>query len=162
MINSSYRNKSCRFASTMDTGRKKFCRFHGFRVQGSGFRVQGCGGGFAANIYRAMPEGRREEVRCLMSNARRPYELPLSSYRQPPCGNAIKLSGRTFLAPHRGSSPKGLCKRTGFLGVKRRENPVRLQILPSALPPKGEARRYVANDFLNLIALPLRGIHLII
>ncbi|MDY2812023.1 MAG: hypothetical protein SOT66_06960, partial [Dialister sp.] len=29
----------------------------GFRVQGSGFRVQGCGGGFAANIYRAMPEG---------------------------------------------------------------------------------------------------------
>ena len=40
-------------------------------------------------------------------------------------GNAIKLSGRTFLAPHRGSSPKGLCKRTGFLGVKRRENPVR-------------------------------------
>ena len=40
-------------------------------------------------------------------------------------GNAIKLSGRTFLAPHRGSCPKGLCKRTGFLGVKRRENPVR-------------------------------------
>ena len=29
----------------------------GFKVQGSGFRVQGCGGGFAANIYRAMPEG---------------------------------------------------------------------------------------------------------
>ena len=27
-----------------------------FRVQGSGFRVQGCGGGFAANIYEAMPE----------------------------------------------------------------------------------------------------------
>ena len=42
-----------------------------------------------------------------------------------PAGNAIKLSGRTFLAPHRGSCPKGLCKRTGFLGVKRRENPVR-------------------------------------
>ena len=36
-------------------------------------------------------------------------------------GNAIKLSGRTFLAPHR-----------------------------------GEARRYVANDFLNLIALITR------
>ena len=43
-----------------------------------------------------------------------------------PCmSNAIKLSRRTFLAPHRGSCPKGLCKRTGFLGVKRRENPVR-------------------------------------
>ena len=28
-----------------------------FKVQGSGFRVQGCGGGFAASIYVAMPEG---------------------------------------------------------------------------------------------------------
>ena len=108
----------------------------------------------------------------------------------PPRGNGIKLSGRPFLAPHRGSSPMGLCKRTGFLGVKRRENPVRrhfersemrglrsgvagkfwnidsiglfniarytagMPLLPSALPPKGEARRYLANDFLNLIALP--------
>ena len=32
-----------------------------------------------------------------------------------------------------------------------------MPLLPSALPPKGEARRYVANDFLNLIALILRG-----
>ena len=31
----------------------------GFGVQGSGFKVQGCGGGFAANIYGAMPEGLR-------------------------------------------------------------------------------------------------------
>ena len=31
-----------------------------------------------------------------------------------------------------------------------------MPLLPSALPPKGEARRYVANDFLNLIALPKR------
>ena len=31
-----------------------------------------------------------------------------------------------------------------------------MPLLPSALPPKGEARRYVANDFLNLIALPIR------
>ena len=29
----------------------------GLWVQGCGFRVQGCGGGFAANIYGAMPEG---------------------------------------------------------------------------------------------------------
>ena len=30
-------------------------------------------------------------------------------YRQPsPLGNAIKLSGRTFLAPHRGELPGGL------------------------------------------------------
>ena len=41
----------------------------GFRVQGSGlwvqgcgFRVQGRGGGFAANIYGAMPEGLRVAV----------------------------------------------------------------------------------------------------
>ena len=32
-----------------------------------------------------------------------------------------------------------------------------MPLLPSALPPKGEARRYVANDFLNLIALPQGG-----
>ena len=31
-----------------------------------------------------------------------------------------------------------------------------MPLLPSALPPKGEARRYVTNDFLNLIALPMR------
>ena len=43
----------------------------------------------------------------------------------PDDSNAIKLSGRTFLAPYQGSCPKGLCKRTGFLGVKQRENPVR-------------------------------------
>ena len=74
----------------------------GFKVQGSRFKVQGSRGGFAAFL----------EEGILVS--------------QPsPLGNAIKLSGRTFLAPHRRSSPMGLCKRTGFLGVKRRENPVR-------------------------------------
>ena len=48
------------------------------------FKVQGSGGGFAAFL----------EDGILVS--------------QPsPLGNAIKLSGRTFLAPHRGSCPKG-------------------------------------------------------
>ena len=32
-----------------------------------------------------------------------------------------------------------------------------MPLLPSALPPKGEARRCAANDSLNLIALPLYG-----
>ena len=32
-----------------------------------------------------------------------------------------------------------------------------MPLLPSALPPKGEARRYAANDFLNLMALPEMG-----
>ena len=54
----------------------------GFRVQGSGFRVQ----------VAASPPFLEDGI--LVS--------------QPsPLGNAIKLSGRTFLAPHRGSCPKG-------------------------------------------------------
>ena len=74
-------------------------------VQGSGFKVQG--------------SGVRWRLRRLF------LEDGILVSQPSPLGNAIKLSGRTFLAPHRGSSPKG------------------------------EARRYVANDFLNLIALPL-------
>ena len=47
-------------------------------------------------------------------DARRMGEM-MSSYRKPsPQGNAIKLSGRTFLAPLRGSSPKG---RGGYVAV---------------------------------------------
>ena len=54
----------------------------GFRVQGSRFRVE----------VAASPPFLEDGI--LVS--------------QPsPLGNAIKLSGRTFLAPHRGSSPKG-------------------------------------------------------
>ena len=34
---------------------------------------------------------------------------------------------------------------------------VSMPLLPSALPPKGEASRYGANIFLNLIALPVAG-----
>ena len=60
---------------------------------------------------------------CFSIPQRKPTSAP--SGHLPLAGKAIKLSGRTFLAPHRRSSPKGLCKRTGFLGVKRRENPVR-------------------------------------
>ena len=53
-----------------------------FRVQGSGFKVQ----------VAASPPFLEDDI--LVS--------------QPsPLGNAIKLSGRTFLAPHRGSCPKG-------------------------------------------------------
>ena len=49
------------------------------------FRVQGSRGGFVAFFL---------EDGILVS-------------RPSPLGNAVKLSGRTFLAPHRGSSPKG-------------------------------------------------------
>ena len=34
-----------------------------------------------------------------------------------------------------------------------------MPLLPSALPPKGEASHYGANNFLNLIALPIKGRH---
>ena len=65
-----------------------------FRVQGSGFKVQGSG---------------------LSWRLRRLFLEDGILVSQPsPLGNAIKLSGRTFLAPHRGSFPKGLCKRTEF------------------------------------------------
>ncbi len=58
-----------------------------FRVQGSGFKVQ-CSG-LSWRLRRLILEDG-----ILVS--------------QPsPLGNAIKLSGRTFLAPHRGSCPEG-------------------------------------------------------
>ena len=58
-----------------------------FRVQGSRFKVQGSG---------------------LSWRLRRLFLEDGILVSQPsPLGNAIKLSGRTFLAPHRGSSPKG-------------------------------------------------------
>ena len=50
----------------------------GFRVMGYGFRVQGYGGGFAANIYGAMPKGLR------VAGFPRIVSLPR-------VGNAIKL-----------------------------------------------------------------------
>ncbi len=57
---------------------------------GSGFRVQGSG--FRALVAASPPFFLEDGI--LVS--------------QPsPLDNAIKLSGRTFLAPHRGSSPKG-------------------------------------------------------
>ena len=43
-----------------------------------------------------------------------------------------------------GSSPKGLCKRTGFLGVKRRENPVRRHFERSEM--RGAAWRYCMKE----------------
>ncbi len=48
-------------------------------MQGSRCRVQGCGGGFAANIYGAMPEGLR------VAGFPRIASLPR-------VGNAVKLS----------------------------------------------------------------------
>ena len=60
-----------------------------FKVQGSRFKVHGSW--FRGEVA-ALPPFLEDDI--LVS--------------QPsPLGNAIKLSGRTFLAPHRGSCPKG-------------------------------------------------------
>ena len=60
-----------------------------FFFQGSGFRVQGSG--FRGEVAASPPF----------------LEEGILVSQPSPLGNAIKLSGRTFLAPHRGSSPKG-------------------------------------------------------
>ena len=91
----------------------------GFKVQGSRFRVQGSRFRVQGSGFRVQGSGLRWRLRRLF------LEDGILVSQPSPLGNTIKLSGRTFLAPHRGSSPMGLCKRTGFLGVKRRENPVR-------------------------------------
>ena len=86
---------------------------------------------FYANGFTKENENRKRKrsLGCARDDETRKCLFPfLFIPRKPtsaPSGNAIKLSGRTFLAPHRGSCPEGLCKRTGFLGVKQRENPVR-------------------------------------
>ena len=61
-----------------------------FRVQGSGFKVQGSR--FRVKVAASPPFFLEDGI--LVS-------------QHSPLGNAIKLSGRTFLAPHRGSCPEG-------------------------------------------------------
>ena len=60
-----------------------------FKVQGSRFKVQGSG--FKVQVAASPPF----------------LEDGILVSQPSPLGNAIKLSGRTFLAPHRGSCPKG-------------------------------------------------------
>ena len=75
----------------------------GFRVQGSRFRVQGSRFKVQGSGFRV--QGSRFRVQVAASP---PFLEDGILVSQPsPLGNAIKLSGRTFLAPHRGSCPKG-------------------------------------------------------
>ena len=73
----------------------------------------------------------------------------------PPLGNAIKLSGRTSWLPIGGAARRA--EGAALRYIQHCSMTAGMPLLPSALPPKGEARRYVANDFLNLIALPFGG-----
>ena len=47
------------------------------RMRNEELEIRNEGGGFAENIYRAMPEDRRIEVRCLMSPSLIPSLYPL-------------------------------------------------------------------------------------
>ena len=67
-----------------------------FRVQGSGFKVQGSG-------FRVQGSGFRWRLRRLF------LEDGILVSQPSPLGNAIKLSGRTFLAPI-GKLPEGESK----------------------------------------------------
>ena len=66
-----------------------YFNFIWFRVQGSGFKVQGSG--FKVQVAASPPF----------------LDDGILVSQPSPLGDAIKLSGRAFLAPHRGSSPKG-------------------------------------------------------
>ena len=72
-----------------------------FRVQGSRFRAQGSGLKVQGSRFRAQGSGLSWRLRRLI------LEDGILVSQPSPLGNAIKLSGRTFLAPHRGSCPEG-------------------------------------------------------
>ena len=52
-------------------------------------------------------------------------EIHPSAFGISPRGQCYSVKRQNILSSPSGSCPEGLCKRTGFLGVKRRENPVR-------------------------------------
>ena len=83
------------------------------------------------------------------------HDIVRSFGPSPPLGNAIKLSGRTSWLPIGGAARRA--EGAALRYIQHCSMAAGMPLLPSALPPKGEARRYVANDFLNLIAFPLWG-----
>ena len=76
-------------------------------------------------------------------------------YRQPFAGNAIKLSGRTSWLPIGGAARRA--EGAALRYIPHCSMAASMPLLPSALPPKGEASRYDANNFLNLIAFSAWG-----
>ena len=67
-------------------------------------------------------------------------------------GKAVKLSGRMSWLPIGGAPRRG--EGAALRYIPHCSITASMPLLPSALPPKGEASRYGANNFLNLIALP--------
>ena len=87
------------------------------------------------------------------------WMLPPSFGRRCPEGAEVgggKRYPRHTAFPSRGRCPEG-ADRVALRYIPHCSITASMPLLPSALPPKGEARRYVTNDFLNLIALPMRG-----
>ena len=86
------------------------------------------------------------------------WMLPPSFGRRCPEGAEVgggKRYPRHTVFPSRGRCPEG-ADRVALRYIPHCSITASMPLLPSALPPKGEARRYVTNDFLNLIALPMR------
>ena len=75
----------------------------GFKVQGSGFKVQSSGFRVQGSRFKVQGSG----LRALVAASPPFLENGILVSQPSPRGNAIKLSDRTFLAPHRGSCPKG-------------------------------------------------------
>ena len=122
----------------------------------SWFMVHGSGGGFAAkkeanpaSLRSAAPSKGRGSCGCSL--------LPLEGGA--PKGRRLggkKRYPRHTAFPAWGRCPEG-ADRAALRYIPHCSITAGMPLLPSALPPKGEARRYVTNDFLNLIALPMRG-----
>ena len=139
----------------------------------SGFRVQGSGGGFAAkkeanpaSLRSAAPSKGRGSRGCSLlpleggapKGRRLEGESGIPDALPSPMGKAAKRGCRYpqhTAFPSRGRCPEG-ADRVALRYIPHCSITASMPLLPSALPPKGEARRYVTNDFLNLIALPMR------
>ena len=129
-----------------------------FFIQGSGFRVQGSG--FRWRLRRK--KGSQPRLAALSS----PFQGKGLAWMLPPsfgrrCPEGAEVGGGKRYPRHTAFPAWGRCSegadRVALRYIPHCSITASMPLLPSALPPKGEARRYAANDFLNLIALPLEG-----
>ena len=125
--------------------------YSGFRVEGSGFRWR---------LRRK--KGSQPRLAALSS----PFQGKGLAWMLPPsfgrrCPEGAEVGGGKRYPRHTAFPSRGRCSegadRVALRYIPHCSITASMPLLPSALPPKGEARRYVTNDFLNLIALPMRG-----
>ena len=116
--------------------------------------------------YTRAPERRKKGSQPRLAALSSPFQgkglawmLPPSFGRRCPEGAEVgggKRYPRHTAFPAWGRCPEG-ADRAALRYIPHCSITAGMPLLPSALPPKGEARRYVANDFLNLIALLREG-----